>query len=123
MRERCAVLAVLYLVACGGNPGGDDDGDGGDGGMQDCVGLECQIADCAKEGKPPTALTGTVHAPNGTLPLYGVNVYVPRAPLPLPPFPEGVQCSRCTDRVPGDPLTLVRTRDPVGAPAGSRAIR
>ena len=109
MSERIAVLTVLCLVACGGKPGGDDGGDDGGDIPDACVGLECQIAECAKEGKPPTAITGIVHAPNGTLPLFGVNVYVPRDPLPLPAFPEGVQCSRCSDQLAGSPLTSTRT--------------
>ena len=97
MRERAAVLAVLCLVACGSKPGGGDDGGGDDGGVTPdaCEGLECQIVDCARDGKPPTAITGTVHAPNGTLPLYGVNVYIPRAPLPLPrTFPSSRTSTR-----------------------------
>jgi hypothetical protein len=110
MRALSAGFAVLALVACGGNNNGDDDGgddDGGDDGTP-CVGLECQIVNCAKDGKPPTTLTGTVFAPNGTLPLYGVNVYVPRE-TPLPPFTEGAQCSRCSDELAGVPIARAQT--------------
>jgi hypothetical protein len=114
MRALLAGFAVLSLVACGPSHGGDDgddtggDDDGSGGPMNNCVGLECQVVDCAKDGKPPTTLTGTVFAPNGTLPLYGVNVYVPRD-TPLPPFTEGAQCSRCGDSLPGSPIAVVKT--------------
>jgi hypothetical protein len=119
MRALLAGFAVLSLVACGGrNGGGDDDGGGGGDG---CVGLECQVVDCAKQSKPPTTLTGTVFAPNGTLPLFGVNVYVPRE-TPAP-FTEGAQCSRCTDELSGKPLAVAVTDDAgkfrlEGVPAG-----
>ena len=71
MRALYAGFAVLSLVAaCGGRNNGDDDGDnGGDaggGGGDACVGLECQVVDCAKQGMPLTTLKGTVFAPNGT---------------------------------------------------------
>src|SRR4051812_14215884 len=62
----------------------------GDGG---CVGLECNIADCQAMGMSPTTISGTVFAPNGTLPLYGVSVYVPNADPGA--FKPGVQCGSC----------------------------
>ncbi len=109
MRVTSTAFAVLALVACGGNTGDDDDGGDSDG-ETPCVGLECQVADCAKTSRPPTTLTGTVFAPNGTLPLFGVNVYVPRD-TPLPPFTEGAQCSRCSDELAGSPIARVQTDD------------
>jgi hypothetical protein len=104
MHALFAGFAVLSLVACGGKGGDDDDGGGGG---DACVGLECQVVDCAKQSKPATTLTGTVFAPNGTLPLFGVNVYVPRDPPA--PFSEGAQCSRCTDALSGSPIARVQT--------------
>jgi hypothetical protein len=127
MRALYAGFAVLSLVAaCGGRNNGDDDGDnggdnGGDGG-NGCVGLECQVVDCARQGMPTnTTLKGTVFAPNGTLPLFGVNVYVPReTPAALP---DGAQCSRCSDELSGSPIVRIQTNDKgefilEGVPAG-----
>ncbi len=76
-------------------------------GENECVGLECNITKCDSMGMPPTTITGTVFAPNGTLPLYGVNVYVPNAALP--PMTDGAVCDRCTDTLPGYPLSKVQT--------------
>ncbi|MEK7729281.1 MAG: choice-of-anchor D domain-containing protein, partial [candidate division KSB1 bacterium] len=53
------------------------------------------------------AVTGTVFAPNGTLPLYNVNVYVPREDPGA--FTPGVQCSRCSDDLPGSPVARAIT--------------
>jgi hypothetical protein len=66
----------------------------------ECKGLQCQIVNCTKQGLPPTTISGKVFAPNGTLPLYGVTVYVPNDPVPA--FPSGAQCSRCSDDLPGN---------------------
>jgi len=92
-------------------PSGGECGDGyvctSDGrckGVNECEGLECNVVQCTNQGKPDTTLSGTVYAPNGTLPLYGIKVYVPNAPVP--PFTEGAQCSRCVndDQLPGSPV-------------------
>lgn len=56
---------------------------------------------------PTTTVSGTVYAPNGTLPLYGVTVYVPVTdPGPLA---AGVQCDRCADDVPGGAYSITIT--------------
>jgi len=58
-----------------------------------CEGLQCSIVDCRSKSLPSTTVSGTVFAPNGTLPLFGVTVYVPAGdPGPLA---AGVQCDRC----------------------------
>jgi hypothetical protein len=70
---------------------------------------------CTKQGKPETTISGTVFAPNGTLPLYGIKVYVPNAPVPA--FTDGATCSRCVDddAQPGSPVKgLVATSDEAG---------
>lgn len=51
------------------------------------------IVDCSHQGGTPTSISGTVFAPNGTLALYGANVYIPR--LDPGPLPDGPQCDRC----------------------------
>jgi hypothetical protein len=110
-------------------PGGNECGsdytctpDGRCKGEGDCTGIECQIDDCVKQGKPETTVRGTVFAPNGTLPLYGITVYVPNATLP--PMAEGAQCSRCNEDLPGMPLTRATTDEAgnftlTGVPSGA----
>jgi len=87
----------------------------------DCVGLECDIVKCTQQSKPPTTISGQVNAPNGQLPLYGINVYVSNANLGPPP--DGAVCDRCTDTLPGYPLSLTKTDEKgqfklVDVPAG-----
>ena len=57
-----------------------------------CVGLECFQVDC--QGGGTTSVSGTVYAPNGTLPLSGITVYVPNGPVE--PFPDQLACDRCS---------------------------
>ena len=72
-----------------------------------CTGLQCNVVQCESMGMPATTVSGTVYAPNGTLPLYGVTVYVPNAdPGPLP---DGAQCSKCADDLPGSPVVRATT--------------
>jgi hypothetical protein len=58
----------------------------------DCSGgISCKQVDCPPDAI--TTLTGTVTAPNGTLPLYNAIVYVPNGPLEA--LTDGVTCDRC----------------------------
>lgn len=72
-----------------------------------CTGIQCNVTDCASMGKQPTTITGTVFAPNGTLPLFGINVYVPNSDPG--PFKPGVQCGACSDGLPGNPIVQAVT--------------
>ena len=66
--QRIFSVLLIALAACGSNKnGGGDDGDGGNMPADACVGLECQVVNCAAMGQAPTTLTGTVFAPNGWL--------------------------------------------------------
>jgi hypothetical protein len=106
----CRLLAVLLLSSFTGACAHHDAGDDADaqGPIQPpCEGLQCKIVDCASKGLPSTTISGTVYAPNGTLPLYGVTVYVP---LSEPgPLPDGVTCGNCTASLPGGSLAQVLT--------------
>jgi hypothetical protein len=70
-----------------------------------CTGLQCQVQACPGGGT--TSLSGTAYAPNGTLPLYNVAVYVPNAPLD--PFKPGVSCDRCETLASGKPIASALT--------------
>jgi hypothetical protein len=72
-----------------------------------CSGIMCNVATCNGSGQSPTTIMGTVYAPNGTLPLYGVTVYVPNSDPG--PFADGAQCSKCSDTLPGDPIVQTQT--------------
>jgi hypothetical protein len=65
-------------------------GGGGDAGMA-CVGLQCKQKVCSGGGD--TTVTGTVYAPNGTLPLYNAIVYVPNATPDA--LSKGATCDKC----------------------------
>ena len=69
------------------------------GGPDACDGLECRVVNCTQRNMPETTISGTVFAPNGTLALFGVNVYIPASPPPA--LTDGVQCSQCQNSLPG----------------------
>jgi hypothetical protein len=118
-------LVLGTLVACGSHSGGDDSTACTPGGDEcglgkhcaddgtcvaddpPCEGLACFQVDCAAKGAPDTTLSGTVYAPNGTLPLYNVTVYVPNAPVL--PLPNGLSCDRCDNVLSGSPLVKTTT--------------
>src|SRR6478672_7202701 len=97
MRTILASL-VVTLFACGPERG-DRSLDADTSGPTNCTGLECSVVQCEKMGKPPTTVSGTAFAPNGTLALYGANVYVPY--VDPGPFHEGLECGKCQDQLPG----------------------
>jgi hypothetical protein len=135
-RVGSAAAVILVIAACGGSGGpsgftvdsggggGGMDGGGGhhDGGINllgdsggdsahGCTGLACNVEACTSGGIAATTVSGTVYAPNGTLPLYDVQVFIPNAALE--PFPKGVQCDQCGAPVSGSPITTALS-DPTG---------
>ncbi|HWU85810.1 MAG TPA: hypothetical protein VN253_00940 [Kofleriaceae bacterium] len=107
--SRLSALAASWVLAAAchhTDTGADVDASGGPGDVA-CEGLQCKVVDCASKGLSSTTLTGTVYAPNGTLPLYGVNVYVPASDPG--PMPDGVMCGNCAASLPGGSITQVLT--------------
>jgi hypothetical protein len=93
MRTLLAATCFLLIAACGPSKRGDDD-DG--------------IPDAPPPDAPcPTTISGKVFAPNGTLPLYNVTVYIPQNPPG--PMTEGVTCSQCTTSLPGGSVTSTKS--------------
>jgi len=121
MRAVLVVGSAVSLLACGGHHGAGADA-GSDVAPPDaCIGLACNVVDCRALGKAATSVSGTVFAPNGTLPLSGIDVYVPATDPGA--LPDGASCTRCSDSLPGNPV--VRTISDsaghfalVGIPAG-----
>ncbi len=97
---------ALGLAACG-DDGGGGGGDGGpiDAAVDACVGLQCNQVDCPVG--MTTSLSGTVYAPNGTLPLYNAIVYVPNAPVDA--FLPGATCDQCDETLSGEPIVQTAT--------------
>jgi hypothetical protein len=93
-------------VSCVSNGRHNNNNNGGADMSVPCTGLACQIVhDCP--GGVQTTLSGTVYAPNGTLPLYNAIVFVPGAPLDG--FTPGVTCDRCDGKVSGEPIAMAQT--------------
>lgn len=101
MRRSYCVFTVAFagFIAMGDVRAGDEDRIFRNG-FDPCVGLECFQVSCGSGAT--TSISGVVYAPNGTLPLPNVVVYVPNAPLD--PLPEGAQCARCETPPSGSPL-------------------
>lgn len=97
-------LIALAALGCGSKDGGGG-GDGEpDGGVVPCEGIGCKVVTCPNGGT--TSISGTVFAPNGTLPIYGATVYIPLSPVD--PIVHGVSCDRCAD-LSGNPLVRATT--------------
>jgi hypothetical protein len=101
-------LVTAMLFGCGHHSGKVDAGEADAFEFKDaCTELSCFQFDCASKGLPSTTISGTVYAPNGTLKLYGVDVYVPRSdPGPLI---DGVRCETCSAGLQGGSFAQTRT--------------
>lgn len=112
---RCWCIATLGLVASGCGFGGADStgpqvdaaADAFTDAMPDaspCSGLACSQVVCPGGAGATSSISGTVYAPNGTLPLSAATVYVPIGAVA--PISVGASCDRCANR---SGQALVRT--------------
>jgi hypothetical protein len=108
MVVRRLLCALLFVTACAHHTKGGDDTQADAAFVPDaCEGLRCFQVDCEAKNLPPTTISGIVYAPNGTLPLFGVNVYVPETdPGPLV---DGATCARCDDGLQGGAIAQAIT--------------
>ncbi len=101
MRIALAAAFILVTGACG-TPKRDNGAADATAPADACVGLQCRIDNCAAQGLMPTRISGKAYAPNATLPLYNVTVYIPNVDPGT--FPAGVQCDQCITTLPGEPV-------------------
>jgi hypothetical protein len=114
---RFVIASLIFACSWGCGPGNRNGNGPGDAPVIDappplpdaCTGIGCRVVQCEKMGRPPTSISGTVNAPNGTLPLFGVTVYVP---IDDPgPVPDGVECGQCKPKLPGDSVSRATTNE------------
>lgn len=111
-------IGGLATTACGSEGDGDSEFKNGSNGssssggasgklgeQQPCEGLACKKVQCS-DPNVTTNITGTVTAPNGTLPLYNAIVYVPGEKLD--DLADGASCDRCGS-VSGKPIAAAVT--------------
>ena len=112
-RSRLAWLSSTLLVVACVTEGPPESGKGDTPGASrieveralGCKGLACNVKSC---GDPQgTTISGTVYAPNGTLPIYNAQVFIPNGPLA--PISHGVGCNACGAPLSGDPITVATT--------------
>ncbi|HUJ63047.1 MAG TPA: hypothetical protein VLX92_31330 [Kofleriaceae bacterium] len=109
-------IALLALVGCNQLLGNHDFSAPAD--APPAREVDAYVDPCVASGRPATSLSGTVYAPNGTLPLYGATVYVPSAPLAA--IRDGVGGPTCTS---GAPIAITHSDEAghfqlVGVPSG-----
>ena len=106
------IVSLLFLVSvaaagCGNHDGGNGNGSGMPDAAPDaptCEGIGCKQVVCPGTGT--TSISGTVYAPNGTLPIYNATVYVPLRDVG--PITTGATCDRCA-QLSGNPLVRTTT--------------
>src|SRR5262245_41456732 len=107
---RQLLILCLATSACGLSAGRGNTRDGGANEPPDlvppCIGLRCRQVQCGELAT--TTITGTVYAPNGTLPIFNAFVYIPDNDMD-PPFTDGVSCDRCNGKVNGQPIVQTLT--------------